>query len=277
MAGERQKKQNQNPTQERTTQSKSGFKDGRRPGRLVGKSETAKEDLGSLCEIKRPHTTLLPAKNTKTKKTQRPSTCYQIDPQDSLHLRHLASTEQSELNRTGFAERQIKSTHKTVSAMPPQYTLYTPEASFRAFATLIAAEYNGVDLAVSTDAKAASKSPVGKLPVLECSDTKAVIFSSHAIARFVGNLRGDSGLMGSTPTDASAIDAWMDWCATDLELPATVWFYPVAGYMPFHKARCVWRVADFSGVCFFCVVEIIFRCSVERDETRSKSAQLIFR
>jgi elongation factor 1-gamma len=117
----------------------------------------------------------------------------------------------------------------------PTYKLHAPEASFRAFATLIAAEYNGVSIDVSTDLAAASKSPVGKLPILELPDGN-VIFSSHAMARFVAGLRRDSGLMGSTLAEASAIDAWMDWAAQDLELPATVWFYPVAGYIPFNQA-----------------------------------------
>ena len=139
-----------------------------------------------------------------------------------------------------------------------QYTLYTPQASFRAFAVLIAAEYNGVavDIVTGDPATAAAQklSPVGKLPVLLCPDGTA-IFSSHAAARYVGSLRRDTRLLGQqqqqqqqqsvgvgggpTHQQWAQIDAWMDWCASDLELPASVWFYPVAGYMPFHAARCV--------------------------------------
>jgi len=154
------------------------------------------------------------------------------------------------------------------SQAPPKYTLYTAEASFRAFAVLIAAEYNGVSVATVTGQAAATKgaalSPVGKLPVLQaaCSDTNnsssstatnAIIFSSHAAARYVGGLRSDTGLLGCGATDRAAVDAWMDWCATDVELPATVWFYPVAGYMPFHAARCV-CVFSVVGVLLYCIV-----------------------
>jgi glutathione S-transferase len=120
----------------------------------------------------------------------------------------------------------------------PTYKLHAPEASFRAFATLIAAEYNGVSVDVSTDLAAASKSPVGKLPLLELPDGN-VIFSSHAMARFVAGLRRDTGLMGDTLAETAAVDAWMDWAAQDLELPSTVWFYPVAGYIPFNQAAYV--------------------------------------
>jgi elongation factor 1-gamma len=121
-----------------------------------------------------------------------------------------------------------------VNTMAPTYTLYAPEASFRAFSVLIAAEYNGVNVQVDTDLAHASKSPVGKLPLLELPDG-STIFSSHAMAKYVAGLRRDTGLVGSTMQESAAIDAWMDWSAHDLELPACVWFYPAAGYMPFNE------------------------------------------
>ena len=117
--------------------------------------------------------------------------------------------------------------------MPPTYTLYAPAGSFRAFAPLIAAEYNGVDIDVETEgieAAVAAKSPTGKAPLLETP--QGVIFSSQAMARFVAGLRRDTGLLGSSLLEQAAVDAWMDWTAQDVELPSCVWSYPVAGYMP---------------------------------------------
>lgn len=32
------------------------------------------------------------------------------------------------------------------------------------------------------------------------------------------------------------VDSWIDFCAHELELPATIWFYPVIGYMPYNDA-----------------------------------------
>lgn len=117
--------------------------------------------------------------------------------------------------------------------MPPSYILYTPESSFRAFSTLIAAEYNGVTVDVVTDVTAEdAKSPVGKLPVLE-TPSGDKIFSSYAAARFIASVRRDTGLTGSSPSETASIDSWMDWTAQEVELPACGWFYPVAGYMPF--------------------------------------------
>jgi elongation factor 1-gamma len=117
----------------------------------------------------------------------------------------------------------------------PSYTLFAPEASFRAFSVLIAAEYNGVSINVDTDLANASKSPVGKLPLLQLPDG-STIFSSHAMAKYVAGIRRDTGLCGATVQEEAAIDAWMDWAAHDVELPACVWFYPAAGYIPFNEA-----------------------------------------
>jgi elongation factor 1-gamma len=122
--------------------------------------------------------------------------------------------------------------------MPPSYTLYAPAGSFRAFAPLIAAEYNGVEIDVETSAKAVaaaakSKSPVGKAPLLQTPN--GVIFSSGAMSRYVAGLRRDTGLLGNSLQEQASVDAWMDWTAQDVELPACVLYYPVAGYMP-HNA-----------------------------------------
>jgi elongation factor 1-gamma len=112
------------------------------------------------------------------------------------------------------------------------YNLYAPEASYQAFAPLIAAEYNkAIAITTETDAQAVKKSPTRKLPLLECSDG-ACLFSSHAIARHVA---GGTELVGFSVHDRAAMDEWMDFGAERVELPACVWVYPVAGYMPFQQ------------------------------------------
>ncbi|GKY91104.1 elongation factor 1-gamma [Mayamaea pseudoterrestris] len=128
----------------------------------------------------------------------------------------------------------------------PSYTLYAPEASFRAFSVLIAAEYNGVSINVDTDLKHASKSPVGKLPLLQLPDG-STIFSSHAMAKYVAGLRRDTGLLGETSQETAAIDAWMDWASHDVELPACVWFYPAAGYIPFQENAYIKAKTDLAA------------------------------
>ena len=116
--------------------------------------------------------------------------------------------------------------------MPPSYTLYTPQGSFRAFAPLIAAEINQIDVTVETEnieTVAQEKSPTGKVPLLETP--QGVIFASSAIARYVAGLRTDTGLLGDSFQDRAAVDQWVDWCNAEIEVPACVLFYPVAGYM----------------------------------------------
>lgn len=117
--------------------------------------------------------------------------------------------------------------------MAPAYTLYTPQGSFRAFAPLIAAEFNAIDVYVETkglETIAGSKSPTGKLPVLETP--RGTLFTSYAIARYLASLRTDSGLLGSSFQERTSVNHWIDWASCEVELPACILFYPVAGYMP---------------------------------------------
>ena len=114
------------------------------------------------------------------------------------------------------------------------YTLYTPAGSFRAFPALIAAEYNGIDVQVAPDfgpEKVKQLSPTGKAPVLVFGEEQSVIFSSHAIARYLAGLRRDTGLTGRTLIEQAEVDAWMDFAQTELELPVCVWLYPVSIYI----------------------------------------------
>lgn len=126
------------------------------------------------------------------------------------------------------------------------YTLHAPPGSFRAFKALIAAEYNAVDVTVADfDADTVKAlSPTGKAPVLETST--GVIFESNAIARFLAKIRSDTGLYGNGVFEQAAIDAWTDFAANEIELPASVWFYPVAGYMPFNKDAYAKAKADVA-------------------------------
>eukprot|EP00636_Phaeomonas_parva_P008730 CAMPEP_0118886972 /NCGR_PEP_ID=MMETSP1163-20130328/24854_1 /TAXON_ID=124430 /ORGANISM="Phaeomonas parva, Strain CCMP2877" /LENGTH=440 /DNA_ID=CAMNT_0006825307 /DNA_START=26 /DNA_END=1348 /DNA_ORIENTATION=- len=118
--------------------------------------------------------------------------------------------------------------------------LYTYPGNFRAFKILIAAEYNGTDIEIpdfkmGTDnvtPEFLAKSPMGKVPLLETS--QGCIFESNAIARYVAQLRRDTELMGTSFFEAGQVDSWIDWCTHELELPATMWFYPVLGYMPYN-------------------------------------------
>lgn len=115
------------------------------------------------------------------------------------------------------------------------YKLYTPQGSFRAFAPLIAAEYSRISVEVLTDGieeAVRSKSPTGKAPFLENIKTGDIIFSSHAMARYLGGARKDSGLMGRNFNETASVNRWVDWCQQDVELPCCILFYPVAGYMP---------------------------------------------
>jgi elongation factor 1-gamma len=48
--------------------------------------------------------------------------------------------------------------------------------------------------------------------------------------------------------EAAAIDGWMEFAANELELPACVWWYPVAGYMPFNDKAYEKAKTDLAAV-----------------------------
>ncbi len=52
------------------------------------------------------------------------------------------------------------------------------------------------------------------------------------MARF----RRDTELFGESFFDSALVDSWIDFCAHEVELAATIWFYPVIGYMPYVEA-----------------------------------------
>ncbi|GMH62720.1 hypothetical protein TL16_g07831 [Triparma laevis f. inornata] len=112
-------------------------------------------------------------------------------------------------------------------------TLYTFPGNFRAFKALIAAEYNGMDISVEDwSEEAAALSPLGKAPVL--STPSGVVFESNAIARYIARARADTELLGASFVEQAQVDSWIDFCANEIELPASMWTYPVLGYMPFN-------------------------------------------
>jgi elongation factor 1-gamma len=107
-------------------------------------------------------------------------------------------------------------------------TLYTYPADAHAQKILIAAQFSGAAVKVETkvDAKLlASKSPMGKAPVLETPE--GTITQSNAIARYIA---GDK-LFGANAFEAAQVNQWVDYCLNEVEVPASVWVYPILGMM----------------------------------------------
>jgi elongation factor 1-gamma len=122
-------------------------------------------------------------------------------------------------------------------------TLYTDKGNFRAFKILIAAEYNNVDIAFTPDFKIGvdtkteefkKLSPTGKVPVL--NTPQGALSESNAIARYIARYQRDSELYGCSFFESGQVDSWIDFCSHDLELPVSMWIYPVFGYMPYNAA-----------------------------------------
>lgn len=130
--------------------------------------------------------------------------------------------------------------------------LYTDLGNFRAFKVLIAAEYNNVaieipDFKLGQDNKSAeflAKSPLGRVPVLETESGS--IFESNAIARHVARMNISTELMGKSFFNSAQVDMWIDFCNHDIELPATIWYYPVLGHLPYNASATEKAKADLA-------------------------------
>eukprot|EP00566_Odontella_aurita_P022913 CAMPEP_0113535346 /NCGR_PEP_ID=MMETSP0015_2-20120614/5653_1 /TAXON_ID=2838 /ORGANISM="Odontella" /LENGTH=126 /DNA_ID=CAMNT_0000434587 /DNA_START=9 /DNA_END=389 /DNA_ORIENTATION=+ /assembly_acc=CAM_ASM_000160 len=118
------------------------------------------------------------------------------------------------------------------------YSLHTPPGSFRSFKILIAAEYSSIPVSIPEydAAKVSQLSPAGRPPVL-VTPSGAHLFESGAIARYFSSLRKEeTGLMGRGIYEEAEVDMWCDWAASELELPGSVWVYPVVGHMPYYES-----------------------------------------
>lgn len=132
--------------------------------------------------------------------------------------------------------------------------LYVDQGNFRAFKALIAAEYAEVVVEVpefkvgqdNVTPEFLKKSPLGKIPVLE-TESGASIFESNAIARYLARLRPDKGLLGASFVESGLVDSWIDFSAHDLELPASLWYYPVLGLTATTPAISAKAKADFGS------------------------------
>ena len=72
------------------------------------------------------------------------------------------------------------------------------------------------------------------------------ITESNAIARYIARLRADSELLGSSFFESAKVDSWIDFSSHDLELPASLWIYPILGYIEYNPNTASQAKADFA-------------------------------
>jgi len=104
------------------------------------------------------------------------------------------------------------------------------------YKALAAAAYNGVAVkTVYLDEKGLSSnaavkgSAMGKVPLL--ATPTGSISESNAIARYLARIRRDTELSGRTFFESAQVDSWLDFCVTDIEIPATLVTYPIFGWL----------------------------------------------
>jgi len=99
---------------------------------------------------------------------------------------------------------------------------------------LITAKISNVDVETHTglhahSTEAVEKNPLGKVPILETPHGS--ISEANAISRYVARL-SKGHLYGSNDFEAGQIEQFLDFAATDIEVPSSVWIFPILGYIP---------------------------------------------
>jgi len=102
---------------------------------------------------------------------------------------------------------------------------------------LIAAKYSAINVeptyGVDVNSKDfLAKAPTGKPPVLETPE--GPIFEANAIVRYVAKL-GRNNLYGSNAFEAAQVEQWIEFASIEIDLPVSVWVFPILGYIPDNK------------------------------------------
>jgi len=123
-------------------------------------------------------------------------------------------------------------------------TLYTYPDNFRAFKALIAAQYSGAEIAVSSQppefvlgvtnksSDFLSKFPLGKVPAFSTADGQKNYSESNAIAYFLAN----EELRGKSIEDKAFVQQWISFADNEILPASCAWVFPIMGIMPPNKA-----------------------------------------
>jgi elongation factor 1-gamma len=72
------------------------------------------------------------------------------------------------------------------------------------------------------------QSPTGKAPVLQTAQGN--IFEPNAATKYVAK-NSTRGLLGSNDFETALVDQWIEFAAAEIDLPASVWVFPLLGYI----------------------------------------------
>jgi len=128
--------------------------------------------------------------------------------------------------------------------MTTSVTIYAYPGNVNSFKSLIAGQYSGVKVSVAANFNMGvdnktpeflKKNPTGQVPTADTPD--GPLFESNSIAKYVARKGNDKGLYGPSEYDASAIDQWLEFFRSRLEIPLSEWVSPILGYAQFNEDK----------------------------------------
>jgi len=128
--------------------------------------------------------------------------------------------------------------------------VYSDNANPSLWKVLIAAKYANVTVesqtVSATDKDTLAKTPLGKLPFIEIDD-KTVIYGDNAVLRYVARL-GKGQLYGANDVEAGLIEQFVTMSSTEIDLPASVWIFPILGLINNNPAATGRAKSDISRI-----------------------------
>ncbi|KAK0096403.1 hypothetical protein PV326_005604 [Microctonus aethiopoides] len=118
-------------------------------------------------------------------------------------------------------------------------TLYTYPENFRAYKSLIAAQYSGAQVKIAENfvfgetnktEEFLKKFPLGKVPAFETKDGNCLT-ESNAIAYYVANEQ----LRGKNEAEKAEILQWLGFADSEILPASCAWVFPLLGIMPYNK------------------------------------------
>jgi len=135
--------------------------------------------------------------------------------------------------------------------------LHTNSNNPASWKALVAAKYTGVQLeVVNANEQTAKNSPYGKIPYLETNE--GIIFEANAIARYVAR-QGKNNLFGHNSFEAAQVEQWIDFSSSEIDLPGSVWVFPILGYIPNNSQATQKAKGDIRKVLEFLNKHLVTR------------------
>ena len=118
------------------------------------------------------------------------------------------------------------------------HTLYGHKQDWHVWKVLVTAKYANAKVTLVEDfdkAAIAKSAGTSRLPVMKTVEG-VYLSQSNSMVRYIARVKSSANMYGTNAVEQSQIDGWIDFSLNELELPASVWTYPMLGVEGFYPS-----------------------------------------